>query len=759
MLFLLLSLTSFAAPPDDIPWSISAGSRLVEQFGVSDDRQWVSAISNDAVFLDVGAWTVHHPGCGATAAAVSNDNLWAACSGVVQQYQMRSGVLTEDADQTWTPGGYVLGLWHYDGALYAMVEVDGATDELHRSVDGVLNGGSFPIAVRDGLYEGRVKDGQLLLWHGADDITTVVLGSGTAVSSTAIQVGTFRDLAVSYQLKPYLVVEDLGSIYELTAPSNYTVALSGLSTPTALALSDDLTDPWAVLSTSAGLEVRDASAGLGPLIETLSSTAIGDAIVVDGYALLGQSNGSLSAATAAPWVDASVVPTSASEGDDVLVSFSSDTAASWKVVLDGQTLDSGDTTAGATVTTTVTVDGQFAEGATGLWVLATDAAGNIGHDRVDVIVDSPPPAPTVAVGFSDSALSVTISGVDDADLDHYIVYVSDGAFAASDFATGGPGDFDGADELELPVTVDAEPGEDVVLRLAPLTNGVSYTIGARAVDAGGLEGPMSETVSGTPQETFSAAELAGETGGVSCSSTQGPGWLFLGGLLGLLGRRRSVLAAGLLTSTVASAENPLCAGGGEKSKDMTPTCADFELRYGSRSIDDPSIQSVYGSKSHGILMIEAGPQFFRVLEVDLGFGLYRKFDRANSVDGELSDVVTMLSLWPLSLGATARLQIFDEQLVVPFVRGGFDYIMFGERWDDGAGGKASVRGAKFGNHWGIGANILLDPFAPGRASLLEAQTGINDTFITIEYRKINARQGEGFDLSGSNVSVGIKLDY
>ena len=217
--------------------------------------------------------------------------------------------------------------------------------------------------------------------------------------------------------------------------------------------------------------------------------------------------------------------------------------------------------------------------------------------------------------------------------------------------------------------------------------------------------------------------------------------------------------AGVLLASSAQAAGPLCAGGGDRATDATVSCADFELRYGSRTIEDANIQSVYGENAHGILMVEAGPQILRVFEVDLGFGLYRKFDRASGSSGLESEVQTMLSLWPVSLGGTFRLHLLDEQLIVPFVRGGVDYIMFGERWDNGTGGRNVVKGARFGNHIAGGVNILLDPFAPGRASLLEAQTGINDTFLTIEYRRTSAMAESGFDLSGTNLSVGIKLDY
>ncbi|TNE84369.1 MAG: hypothetical protein EP330_29580 [Deltaproteobacteria bacterium] len=772
MLALFLAL-AYADAPTDVVASVSAGSSLPERFDVSPDQQWVSFLSGSTAYLlDVGSWELHPVACTATAATVDDGALYVACSGTdVHRYELVHGSLV-DRGAEWTSEASIEGLWAYDDELFVVREATSASEFLR-----VSNGtAASTTAVIAGVSEGQLVGNRLYIWHGADDISTVTLPTGVPTSAVAVATGTFDDVAVSFNNTAYGVIGDQGTVAELVGTS-FQIALAGLSSPTALATSEDTSDPWAVVATSAGLEVRDAASGIGGVVRTLTPTGtVRDIRVVDGYALLGNSGGQLDIATAAPWVEASVTPEEAEDGDQVDLSFVVDRDATYRVVLDGSQISSGSALSGQAVTLPITVDSRFAEGSTGIWVYAT-ASGVEGHDRADVVVDSPPPAPTLSVGFGESSLHVTVSGVDDEDLDHYVIYASTESFSADDYATGGPADFDSTDELVLPIEVSANPGEAVEVTLSPLTNGVSYTIGARAVDAGGQEGPMSRTQTGTPEEVYSAAELANESGGVSCATTQGPGWLFLGGLFGLLGRRRSVVAAGLLVASTASAQDStierdkpkgvekLCAGWkdifhpGQRGTDMTPTCADFEIRYGSRTIEDADIQSVYGSNAHGILMFEAGPQIHRLVELDLGFGLYRKFDRAVSSDGLSSDVDTMLTLWPLSLSGTFRLQLMDEQLLVPFVRGGLDYVMFGERWDDGAGGRDFVKGAKLGNHWGAGVNLLLDPFAPGRASLLEAQTGINDTFITIEYRRTTVNPGEGFDLSGSNVSVGLKLDY
>ena len=105
---------------------------------------------------------------------------------------------------------------------------------------------------------------------------------------------------------------------------------------------------------------------------------------------------------------------------------------------------------------------------------------------------------------------------------------------------------------------------------------------------------------------------------------------------------------------------------------------------------------------------------------------------------------------------------------MPFFRYGFDYVLYSEVTDDGSGGKDKLQGAKIGHHMAGGVNILLDVFSQKRASLLEATSGINDTYLTIEVRRQNVDQRRypasapvkyGLDFSASMLTLGLKLDY
>ena len=215
----------------------------------------------------------------------------------------------------------------------------------------------------------------------------------------------------------------------------------------------------------------------------------------------------------------------------------------------------------------------------------------------------------------------------------------------------------------------------------------------------------------------------------------------------------------------------MAADGKGLEKDLTKQSGDFELRYGGMSLADPILQDVYREAQSNILQVEFGPQFFRVFEADVGVGFLQELSHKVDTNGVSSGERTMLTWWPaLMLDGTARLHIIDEQLIVPYVRGGFDWVIWSEKSDNTAGGKDVVRGNKFGNHFGVGASLLLDLFQRNRASLLEAQTGINDTYLTFEWRRQRIDQRdmpwspgpnkiEGLDFSGTMFTVGLKLDY
>jgi len=187
----------------------------------------------------------------------------------------------------------------------------------------------------------------------------------------------------------------------------------------------------------------------------------------------------------------------------------------------------------------------------------------------------------------------------------------------------------------------------------------------------------------------------------------------------------------------------------------------LEFRAGPASLADSNIQSVYGENGNQLFFLESGMQFFRLLEVDVGLGLLRESDAALGQDsGEESGYTTRLSLFPISLSGTFRLDVFDGQPLVPFASGGVDYWLWAEQQNTGDGYLmgSSTKGGKLGYHYGVGVNVLLDVFSQERASRAEARWGIEDSYLVVEYRLQETLSEEGLAFGGSVISAGLKID-
>jgi len=640
---------------------------------------------------------------------------------------------------------------------------------------------------------------QIVVSHGGDNMSTLLLGGGSQAPQQAHFTTFFNCLDMHpTPFSTVYCVDPIGQVAEyFPATSMFNVlGLGVLLDPQAVVVSDDPEDGWIAVT---GLQVKvwlmEPNGTVPSSIPYFegpedADNQIQDMVTRDSYIFGGGVSGNLHIVTARPWVrptQFTATPTEGATGTVVTVSFVVDQDADWKLYRGGDRfgnggvlLGSGSIGAEKTGTATITLDDDWEEGANAVYLIATNDDDLTGHARVDITVDNPPDPPILTngnVSFADEALILRFDGIEDADLDHYTVFVSETSFEAADWPSGGP-DFDGTTTLATPLTIEAAPNEAIDHRIQPLENYVTYYIGVHAWDEGGKEGPMSKVVSGMPEPTFTAAELAGEKGGGPCDTGAALG---LGAvpLAALLLRRRRAVAAALITVglTVASAPAHAQAQYAQEGdgipfwerKDLTRARGDFEIRYGNINLEDESISRVYDERPTNLLMAEFGGQIYRVVELDVGLGFFQELSHTISAGGEPSGDRTMLTWWPLMADASLRAHIFDEQPLVPFVRYGWDYVPWSEKADNAAGGKDTVHGAKLGTHWAVGGAILLDAIGPQRASLLEAQTGINDSYITVEYRDqvIDDRKtpwgkpsGEPhLVFSGASVTVGLKIDY
>jgi len=550
--------------------------------------------------------------------------------------------------------------------------------------------------------------------------------------------------------------------------------------------------------TDDGLVIQD---GLGASAVELDAVEAGNLTVVDlaaprsGYVIGGTNGGDFAVFSRAPWIGTlELSPDNGVSGTEISYAFSSDGPGDWTVQAGGSRTEqpSGDEVASGTLTDAGEVDGTFTipasleEGENIVWAFVTDPdTGERGYAAASLTVDNAPEKVVLRdgdVGFADGGLRVTIRLLDANDIEAYDVYVSDTSFSAEDFPSGGPETTLLGKTYPRTVTPPDDAGDTMQITVSPLDNGTTYYVAIRARDTGGAEGEMSRVVDGTPQSTCTAAECAGDPGGcqkdanVGCATTGSGGMLAISGLLGLAAvrrRRRASMAAlaplamvGLLAASApahaqdAQPANPFSA---ITDKDITPAWVNVEASYGSFTFVDDNIRAVHGNTA-GIFRLEVGAQLFRYVEFDLGLGYLGPKGNTVTDSGVQSAEEVRLKWLPMNMALTGRIHILDEQPIVPYARIGLDMVFWRQvKLDSDSKPLTTTRinGSKRGWHWGAGANILLDLFMPRRASMLEANTGINDTWLFVEYRRqyINGSTANPLDFGGWNVSAGLKLDY
>lgn len=261
---------------------------------------------------------------------------------------------------------------------------------------------------------------------------------------------------------------------------------------------------------------------------------------------------------------------------------------------------------------------------------------------------------------------------------------------------------------------------------------------------------MSEVLSAIPEETYSAAELAGDPGGF-CGLPLSAGWLAVLGAAAAIRRRVATVAVlGLLAPGVAAAA--------PKDDDLTPRNWNVALRYGPWFQQDEYLGAAFGDTGNQMFRMDYGwaSQF---VEVELGVGLYRRDGFLLTEDGSVSSDPDTFMIIPLGLDAVGRLDFFAEQPLVPFARIGADYWIWQEAWDVGSADDVDTReGGKYGWHYGFGAMILLDWLDRGTASELEANTGINDTYLVGEWRSSQI-VSSGLDFTSTEVTFGLQFDF
>ncbi|RME20586.1 MAG: hypothetical protein D6798_20130 [Deltaproteobacteria bacterium] len=586
-LALLRAPAARAGVPDRVAASIDATSGAPWDLAPGPDALALVFVDTEAGLLgtlDLRSWEVETVSAcsGAMGVAFWDDgsevHVYTGCGdGSVATTTLVDGHLGSVETAFEVGDGAVLGVVGDGSLLYVLTDPDDGSYPTLHSVDpdgGTVDGvGGFPVTTSSSGFEDiALSGGTAFVLHGGDNLSKVTLSSGSLASeSGSLSSLEGRDLVISSTGGSILAGGGSTVARFNTGDNGWDLQITsgdGLSEVDALGL---LEQDGMLAVADEGLHSTlwftwDSSTGVtGNIVQDelpwpTTDTAVTEmAVVLDDYLVAGTEDGSLWVATDRPWVDITATdPTVAGAGDTVEVRFTSDTDGTFELRLgtdsdDGGTLLSeGSVTAGETVEAQVGVDSDWVEGDNQLRVVVKDGTGLAGHDATVVSVDNPPGAVSLSessVGIADGYLTLSLTAPDDADIATVTVYLSTVEFSAADWPEGGP-EYEGPDDIAAPIEVSVSPAESIEVELSPLTNGTLYYIAARATDSGGLEGPMSDVVTGTPEETLSAAELAGEAGGFCGMSGAASGLLAgLGGLLAVGRRRRrgATSAVGVLS--------------------------------------------------------------------------------------------------------------------------------------------------------------------------------------------------------------------
>lgn len=773
MILLGLAAALAADLPDRVGTVVSV-SGDPEDLVLSDDGLWVATVGGGTAYVLSTATfeaTAVSTCSGAEAVTAtpleSGTAFWFGCEdGTVELvYAWSSGAVDEAVTGSEVAAGAIRGL-ETDGEILYVVYDDGEGLAVTAwdTVADELAAGSWPVSLSgspESLADTTFAEGILYVVHGSDDVSKVFADGSYAINQENLGGRTWRDAEAYGTVGAFLADGSGGVVRFDNADNEYTILLDAVAAEVnGVCVGGD--DGFFAVAADDALLLHDFDTVPGAELDALDGVALHEMVYGDGYLYGLDGEGGLAVLTGRPWVEATgSTGAELTLGDTLGLSVTSDEAGSLWVYVggtatrDGQLLWEGDIDGAAELT--LTVDSSFEEGENLVWAFV-EVGGRVGHGAVVVDVQSPPSQVSLGagdVGWGDRLVRLSFDPVSDNDVVRYHVYLSDAAFVAADWPSGGPS-FTNEDGVEAPLALDA--GAALEASFYPLQNGTTYYVAVRAEDDAGLEGEMSEVIAVTPEETMSAAEARGDEGGFGCATGgtgAGAGLALAGLLAGALrrGRRAGLVAlagAGLALSPAAQAKD---------AAEPVPHVT-VQVRGGPMSISDPYIQTAQGEWNK-IARLEYG-WTSRFVEVNMGAGYYREQGWLFTSSGESSDEEDYLTIVPLTLTGTLRLDFAKEQLLVPVGRIGGDYWMWKEKWwvPEGSTEDNTRASGRLGWHWAAGGMILLDVLDRKTASELQATTGIDDTFLVVEYRRtMMQHDANKLDFSDKEVTVGLKCDF
>lgn len=172
---------------------------------------------------------------------------------------------------------------------------------------------------------------------------------------------------------------------------------------------------------------------------------------------------------------------------------------------------------------------------------------------------------------------------------------------------------------------------------------------------------------------------------------------------------------------------------------------------------DSAMKTFFSPCCNLTAIVEQGFIYDSKYAAEIGVGYFNENGTAiGATSGASSQDRFNLFLLPMSTGFAFRADFKEDQIVVPYVKAGFDYVYFRQNLKG-----QTVNGLKTGLHVAGGVQFLLDMIDSGTKQTMENDFGINDLYFIAEarYSWINSFGGRGLDLSSLIFTGGLLFEY
>ncbi len=383
---------------------------------------------------------------------------------------------------------------------------------------------------------------------------------------------------------------------------------------------------------------------------------------------------------------------------------------------------------------------------------------DVGRDMTTISVDLPPPEVSIlSVDFGNQRGIIKVARLTQADINRYNAF----ALPATDQVNPVcPGTLDFSTASVAASANQPGSGSSLDIVVPNLTNGVYYCVAVQAVDNSGQTSPSRATATSPvlPEYTVGITQRAGERGcslnrqSVDSKSGSGVLILFLGFLILIFCRDKSRIRRYLMIFLIMTLLHPSSVF----ALEATPKKASIGFEGGFFAPTNSVLKEFLSDCCNGFYNLYGGALFDSKYEVNLGVGfLYENRAAIGETTGRVSGDRFSFFVIPISTSFTFRGQFIENQILVPYVTTGLDYMYFRQNLQGDV-----TNGWKIGYHAGGGLMVSLEWFDQ-MSDYMEQELGINDTYLTLggRWMQIDNFGGDGLKFNGFLFSAGLLFEF